>query len=355
VLAAHTFEEAAANASTDEDRINYLSRASWQHARAGAMGRALEIADNLRKRTEGNSDLQSRVLNALQTLAEIEKNDELQVAVLEERAELRPEDISVRFTLAFKHSEIGNSDMALHHYLKIPVGQRDPTTWNNLGVSFGAFEMSAKAVAAWRRSESQNQTLAMSNLGFRLLNAGFLDEAQAECDKAMKIDDYHQNILELLKQLRNVPKEEDRNLREALEKMRPKVAFYRKLGAAVLKRTPTDMAPKWNSIEGVLDATIDGTAIRIHGSHESPTLAGLLVGGPQKMVLHKVTYIGQLYGSAIIGTVTRSREGEGSSIIGDTPTEKKFLMYFEIGGGELSVMEEPGAPVPTFLSLKRVA
>lgn len=37
------------------------------------------------------------------------------------------------------------------------------------------------------------ETLAMSNLAEKLITAGFLPEAQKECDDALKIPSYHKN------------------------------------------------------------------------------------------------------------------------------------------------------------------
>ena len=139
---------------------------------------------------------------------------------MEQMAELRPGDASARFLLAFKHSEIGNYDMALHHYLRIPIFERDAMTWNNLGVAYGNFEMPTKAIAAFRVSEQKNETLAMCNLGFKLLRSGFLPEAQQEADKAISIKPHHKNVPELLKRLNEVQNQEEDKLAETLEKQR---------------------------------------------------------------------------------------------------------------------------------------
>ena len=62
-------------------------------------------------------------------------------------------------SLAYKHSEIGNNDLALQHYLRIPYGERHQTTWNNLGVSFDRFDMPGKSVSAYRKAAEAGETL----------------------------------------------------------------------------------------------------------------------------------------------------------------------------------------------------
>jgi thioredoxin-like negative regulator of GroEL len=102
---------------------------------------------------EGGSVEKWGLLRFLRDLAERVKRAEFLIATMERIVELTPDDFRTRFSLAYSHSEIGNNDLALHHYLRIPDSERGGETWNNLGVIFRAFQMPAKAVSAYRRSE----------------------------------------------------------------------------------------------------------------------------------------------------------------------------------------------------------
>ena len=179
-IAARTFEEAAARATTSENKVSYLGWAANQYADAGMMPRAREIAENLRIEAAGDASLNVHVLPILRDLAKAENENDFRLAAMEQMVELDPSDVTLRFALAYDHSEFGNSDMALHHYLKIPPAQRDLTTWNNLGVSYGDIAMPVRAVRAWRESAKEKNTLAMSNLGYKFLSAGFFVEAEKE-------------------------------------------------------------------------------------------------------------------------------------------------------------------------------
>jgi tetratricopeptide (TPR) repeat protein len=73
--------------------------------------------------------------------------------------------------------------------------ERSGSTWNNIGSARQALQLSAKAATSYRRAIDREETMAMSNLAYMLLNAGFLPEAQAICDAAFKLPDYHKNVL----------------------------------------------------------------------------------------------------------------------------------------------------------------
>jgi tetratricopeptide (TPR) repeat protein len=363
-IAARTYEEAAANAGNEGAKFRDCMLAMRAYSHAGRFEKVRKIESALRNQARDSVDLQIEMLLSFQDLAEIEKNIDLKLAVMEQLVELRPDDVSRRFSLAYEHYERGNRDMALHHYLKIPWPQRDSTTWNNLGVSYGEFGLPVRAVSAWRTSANQNDSLAMSNLGFKLLGAGFLEEARKECDKALAIERYHTNVPELLKRVTDTSDDEAKKLDEALVRIKPKAVFYRNLGEAVLRPNATDIAKEWNSPDGVLQAKIEGDAIRIFGAQERPEnpFAGALAqatGGGlglllQKKVIHRTEFNGRLRGDTISGDVKRSRDGEQPSLLAEAMSNPNVVMYFNPNHTELFVMENPQGHEPRFYSLTRV-
>jgi tetratricopeptide (TPR) repeat protein len=231
----------------------------------------------LKRKVAATPDGQRELLSTLRDLAESEKNDELEVAVTEQMVELNPGDASARFSLAFKHSQIGNNDMALYHYLKIPVSKRRPLTWNNVGAAYDEFGLRTKAVEAYRLSAEENETLAMANIGFKLLHLGFLHEAQQQADNAISIKPHHKNVADLVKRLSEIEDEEAAKLNEILEKVKAKAAFYRKIGAGILATSPRNIAAKWNSPDGILEAKLNGATVQFSGVFErSNPFAGIL-------------------------------------------------------------------------------
>src|SRR5260370_11248621 len=198
----------------------------------------------------------------------------------------------------------------------------------------------------------------MCNIGFKLLTGGFFAEAKHEADKALSIKPHHKNVPELLKRLNEVTDEEDGKLTEMLEKTKVKAAFYRKVGEAVLKPTPDNIASNWNSPEGALEAKIDGESVLISGTHERPTLGGLLSNtfrgsSERAMVTHRIEYAGRGRGHLIVGHVIRSRDGEVPWLLGSMNDNVKAVMVFNDDRTELFVMEDSDGLHPTFYSLIR--
>jgi tetratricopeptide (TPR) repeat protein len=290
----------------------------------------------------------------LRLFAELEKNDDVQIAFLEEIVAQEPTDTRSRFSLAFKHSESSNEDMALHHYLRIPGPYRDSATWNNLGVSFESFGMPVKSVAAYRRAAEQNETLAMSNLAFKLLHVGFIDEAREECERALQIPERHKNIGQLLGRLGDVPIEEDRKLEEAQEKLKNKAAFYRKLGEAAAAAAFPLPSGNWSTPDGILTAAVKGNMVSMSGKFQRPAnpLAGLL-GVTQSTYTLTVDFRVEFRGQMGFGTVKREREGATPSLLSEGSNESKVLLYFD-GPGTLKIMEQPNTAYPTFYAMDRL-
>jgi len=104
-VAARTYEEAADNAADEKDKFRNLTCAMRAYSRAGRSERVRTIEGALRKQARDDSDLQIQMLLSFQDLAEIERDNDLKLAVMEQLVELRPDDVSRRFKLAYAHSE----------------------------------------------------------------------------------------------------------------------------------------------------------------------------------------------------------------------------------------------------------
>ena len=319
------------------------------------MGSLNAIVEKMKREVEGHPNSQYALLSDLREIAAVEKNDVLELSILEKMTELRPGYPPIRFSLAYKHGEVGNSSLALRHYLKIPPAERTAVAWNNLGAAFADFGMPIKAMEAYRVSENENETLAMCNIGFKLLAAGLFPEAKQEADKAAAIKGHHKNVPLLLARLNEAPEEEDTKLEETLENAKEKAAFYQRLGEAILKATSTSIASNWMSPDGPLEGTMEGGAIRFFGSQQRPTLGGILTGaiGGQVLVTHRFEYTGRLRGSMIVGEVKRWRDGETSSLLGSSNEKSDVVMVFNEDYSQISVMENPTNVRPRFYVITR--
>jgi len=357
--AAENYEAAARAEEDDASKANLLSSAVSQYSKAGNATKVAELVAVLKTMAATNADAKLSLLGGLTMIAEQEKDEAFQIALLEHKVENSPADTDARFSLAYKYSENDNRDMALHHYLKIPIPQRHEATWNNLGVSYGEFQLPFKGVRAFRRSADAGGSLAMSNLGNKLLSAGFLEEAKAECDKALAIPNYDKNIPALLNRLREVPDDENKKLEELLQKIKTKADFFMATGALVVSLTPIKIAERWAAPEGNIEATYVGETLRIFGSYERPlsALAGILSGPlslTPRATRHKIEFVGRMRGRVFFGKVSRTGEFDTvvSSLLG---SGIKTIMQLSDDETEFSVMENYPSQSPEFYKLKAFA
>jgi tetratricopeptide (TPR) repeat protein len=356
--AAQEYLAAAALSESDPRKASSLrASAAVQLHKDGQTLAADECLSRLRE--SDHADEETRLLYALKEIAESDKDETLITQILERMIDMRPDDIDLRFELAYKYSQLKSNDLSLYHYLQIPFGKRNAMTWNNLGAAFQSSALPAKSIDAYRKAASEGETLAMSNIAYKFMNAGFLKDADAELQKALKLDGYHRNVPEALAQLRDIPEKENSSLEEAQSKARPKVEFVRRVGRALALMAPKELATIWDGPVCKLALSLkDGSFLAV-GTYErqSSGLGGVF--GSAKATQVTITYKGSVVGSRVVGKVTRKSEGPvaGNSLLGlgidDAGTD--FFLVIEAGGSKLSVMESPTSTLPTFYDITRAA
>jgi hypothetical protein len=196
------------------------------------------------------------------------------LAILERMLELDPSNSSLRFTLAFGHSEMENNDLALYHYSKMPAPDRESVAWNNLGVALSKFSLMASSVNAYRMAESMGETLAMSNLAEKFLIQGFVAEAERVLGEALSIKDYHKNVPLTLSRAKRLLEDEEKRTQEILEKTEPKCSFLRQVGAALAMELSKDLRGEWEGPDCVLTVDVNEDKLRAIGTYEKD-LTGL--------------------------------------------------------------------------------
>jgi hypothetical protein len=172
--------------------------------------------------------------------------------------------------------------------------------------------MDSKSVDAYKTSIDKNETLAMSNIANKFINAGFLKEADDICNRAIKIDDYHKNIDETRKRIKEIPEEESTKEKEALELAKQYSEFYRDYGRAVLTESLLDGVQHWKGPKCDLRVEIKGNQFLAEGVYAAPRL-GLLSdfalighsgGNVKSDEKRRIRYNGVIRGRAIDGSKT---------------------------------------------------
>jgi tetratricopeptide (TPR) repeat protein len=347
--------ELAADDRAESERLRGL--AAVQLAKAGETSSAEDLLMQQRRSLE--SGTKNEQLNYLFRLREIssEQDDQSgEIEALERIVKLTPDDWDSRFNLAYKYSEQKMNEMALFHYLQIPRSERSSVAWNNLGVSFQQLSMPAKSINAYRTASSKGETLAMANLAYKLMQSGFLNEADDELQRALKIEDFHRNVGEAVSALKDIPDEEDKTLREVLKRIEPTRQFFQKLAEAITLPDPKDLPVLWIGPDCELAISVKAGELTAAGEYDRPpnALASAFTSG-LKTTRYKLTYTGKMRGRRVRGTLTRksdsAKQSAGLLALG-ADEDIEFAMVIHSDGTTISVVERQSSSTPRFYDLR---
>jgi tetratricopeptide (TPR) repeat protein len=347
--AAQYFEAAAEKTGSELEKLVMYGDAAVAFAIATRREEAYRIVEQMKSLASIADHREMSLLYTLKEIAKIEKSDDEFCCLTEKLLDLRPDDIDLRFELAYKYSDKGTEDLSLYHYLKIPHLERTPITWNNLGVQFDRFKLASKSVDAYRESEKHEETLAMSNLAYKFINAGFLKEAEEICNRALKTKDYH-NVASAISRIRDLPDEEGKEIKEIQKKAAPLSEFFKNYGNALTKPTIGEHQSRWHGDECELNITIKDNIFKAEGSYERSSYSGLaamltgLPKGPDKKTKYLVRYAGSIQGKAVKATYTKASEDDPPkplSLLGlGVDLSKPVLMIFSDSLEEIQVYEK---------------
>nr|MDP2190661.1 hypothetical protein [Rhodoferax sp.] len=362
--AALAFTSAAKSPKNTDDELMLLGKTAAAYQNAKLPDAAVALIGSMRSKATDNGRGEKAILDALVEVSKISKDDFVLISAMERVLELDPTDKETRFSLAYKYSDMEEDELATFHYSRIPLHDRSAIAWNNLGVSLDRLGLRGKAIAAYRESEDGGETLAMSNLANKLIEAGFLIEAQKICDIALSKEDYHKNVGATLGRLKELPDEEEKSELEVFSKASIKSDFYRQLGSALSRSFPLNPPAVWQGKRGALSLVVDGHNFTLTGTYEDRAtgiigmaLRGLSGAGSDndaKPVRRIIQYTGVLRGSALLGKVSRKRLDDAHavrSLLGSIDDSQQVLMFFDAEQKKLNVLEEDGKSAPSFYSL----
>jgi tetratricopeptide (TPR) repeat protein len=154
-----------------------------------------------------------------------------------------------RFEIGYAYAQADRDDMALLHYSAAVALDPDyAMAHNNIGVAYDALDMPTKAVRSFQRAKDQGETLSAANLGSRLLNAGFVDEAREILNEAMGTSKPHQNVATNLAALDRRAAADGENLDSVLSDAQRERDFLRQYATCRFTDAPLpDVAGNWTS------------------------------------------------------------------------------------------------------------
>lgn len=357
--AAECFEKAASHAENDTIRLNHYCSAARAMAHTNDRDGIDRLISEMKLLISNVNDGDSTVLSAIKEIAKVTSEDELWFGVSEALLNIRPDDTSSRFRIAYKYSDLGQRTLALAHYIRIPVKKRDDGAWNNLGAGFEHAKLPHKATVAYQNSEGLGGTLATSNLAYKLINAGYLEQAREMCIKALKKDDCDKNVSHSLSRIGDIPDEEDDSLNDLIDGIDDLAEFWLNYGKVVLEEDATNFDGTWQqqgpSYE--LSVTTDKNSFVAVGRYEvtSPGLLNALfptTSGTSKPKVYEVRYKGRIIGRSVACDCTRELvEGSKSTpslLAGDDVESWRCILYLNESDNVIRLCERPLEKNPQF-------
>lgn len=225
-------------ATVEKEKVHATERYASSLYSNGQKSESIKVLEDALigvKKTENRVSL----FTNLADLYEKEKDYENRAIVLEKALELQPNDTSLLFKAAYSYSNSSHDELALLHYLNSKnINPDDASVRNNLGVEFDTLGMPFKSIANYRIAAEKGETLAMSNIAYRLMNAGFDNEAKLELEKAQENKEPHENVAQAISDLSKRKNNEDEREREVQSKAQILRKFI--LGYADAKYIPAN-------------------------------------------------------------------------------------------------------------------
>ena len=220
---------------------------------------------------------------------------ELRALALEKAIEICPNNSDTTFKVAYSYSKKNFTSLSLLHYNKLlSVDIRNPAALNNIGVAYDELKMPLLSVSFYRKAEEENNTLAMANLAYRLLNSGFKQEASDILDKAKRQEDAHPNVARAIAALSEKEEQESEAEKSILTSAAEQQKFFRSFAEAYFAETvkPAVFNGAWKFPDGIeVKITADDTGFLQAAWEQVSPLSSILVssfGGAERKDKFKI-------------------------------------------------------------------
>ncbi len=321
--AAEYFELAAELTDSDKEKLENYGEAVLALIDSGENVKARSLIQKIKMLACSiKNDGEQLLIDTLRQIAEKQGNNDAVFGLYECILHLVPDDADARFNLAYGYSKAELEDVSLFHYLRVRHPSRDSDVWNNLGVQFDHFGLVSKSVVEYRKAEKSGETLAMSNLAFKFLELGFLQEAEDICNKALALDNCNKRINQVLTRIKEIPEEEANKQEEITSKGLPLSEFFMRFGRAFIQPDYLDHTGLWQGPDCELKITIaKGKFVAMgeyEGKHSGLSLANGLLGtstynSTPLIKRFQIKIEGSVEGKSIRGTIRRDETGKEAS------------------------------------------
>ncbi len=195
-------------------------------------------------------------------------NPLLESIAYQKAIELKPNDTEILFDAAYGYSQVksGFKDLGLLLYNRLL--RFDPfhkMALNNAGVSYKDLDLNLKAIEHYKSAFKKDNSLAASNLAYKLISSGFKEEAEEYIKAGEKFNNVHDRIFDAASNLKSKIRAENELEKKILKKAQKKYDFFNSFGDATFssKIINIDVTQSWQTNEEAVNIIINKNAITI--------------------------------------------------------------------------------------------
>jgi hypothetical protein len=236
------------------------------------------------------------------------------------------------FDVAYSASDEGFDEISIGNYAKlVRIDAKNSTALNNLAVRAQEAGLKIKAVENYKVSSKLENSLAMANQGYLLLDAGFTDEAEKLAEDALKLAETHQNVHKLITAIQERKSEQSKEWEQLQDKA---------LSRQRLVREYTEQFYTGHSylIEG--NWLVNGIhPIKLAIEDNSINTFWLELGGFLQKVPYRIDLIGRVTGSTFEGTYTKFTDNDLKlSLAGAGNVTQRVIGYMAEDGARINLI-----------------
>jgi tetratricopeptide (TPR) repeat protein len=210
------YDEARRSPSEEDERARYTVWGASCLVRIGKTHEAFQrLVDALRTSPPGEP--QAILYDQIAEM-EKERGNKVEVALASEMVAFnRPRNTTARFNAAYAADEADLVHLACANYSTLL--KFDPemhSAHNNQGVSLEKIDLTIHSIAAFQAAAEKGNTLAMANLAYKYIAAGFAKEAEEQVASALKQANPNENVGSALAHIAAAKKAEEQELQKVL-------------------------------------------------------------------------------------------------------------------------------------------
>lgn len=180
----------------------------------------------------------ARTLRVLSGIYKEKGDSTLRIAFLEKSLDLIPNDIHTLFDLAFDLAASDFQHASINRYLSLlKYSPKHIDALNNIGSGFKAIEMNHESVRYYKKAASEKHYLAIGNLCFQYINAGFINEAQNLINEHRVDGKIEQMIIRAQDEILNLERNRNKELDKVQDQGEDISNFFKSYSSFILDKS----------------------------------------------------------------------------------------------------------------------